>query len=71
MHDNDNDNVYTISVGKSEGKRPQGRPKRRWVGNVKMNLREVGWRSMDWIDLAQDRDHWKALMKTVMKFRVP
>jgi hypothetical protein len=57
-------------VGKPEGKRPLGRPKRRWVDNIKTNLREIGWDGMDWIDLAQDRDQWKALVKTVIKLRV-
>jgi hypothetical protein len=50
-------NAYRISVGKPEGKRPLGRPRRRWVDNIKMNPREIGWDGMDWIDLAQDRDH--------------
>jgi hypothetical protein len=63
-------NAYRILVGKPERKRPLGRPRCRWVGNVKMNLREIGWGGMDWIDLAQDRDHWMALVNTVMKFRV-
>jgi hypothetical protein len=58
-------------VGKLEGKRPLGRSRRRWVNNVKMDLREIGWDCMDWIDLAQDRDHWRALMITVMNLRVP
>jgi hypothetical protein len=49
-------NAYRISVGKPEGKRPLRRPRRRWVNNVKMDLREIGWDDMDWIDLAQDRD---------------
>jgi hypothetical protein len=50
-------NAYRILVGKPEGKRPLGRPRRRWVDNIKMCLREIGWDGMDWIDLAQDRDH--------------
>jgi hypothetical protein len=54
--------------GKPEGKRPLGRPRRRWVANIKMDLREI---VMDWIELAQDRDQWRALVKTVMNFRVP
>jgi hypothetical protein len=62
-------NAYRLLVGKTEGKRPIGRPKRRWVGN--MNLREIGWVGMDWIDLAQDRNQWRALVNTVMKLRVP
>jgi transposase len=50
------------------GKRPLGRPRRRWVDNIKMDLREIGW---DWIDLAQDGDQWRALLNTVMNLRVP
>jgi hypothetical protein len=53
------------------GCRPLGRPRRRWVGNVKMDLREIGWEGMDWIDLAQDTDQCRALVNTVMKLRVP
>jgi hypothetical protein len=49
-------NAYRKLVGKPEGKRPLGRPRRRWMDNIKMNLREIGWHSMDWIDLAQDRE---------------
>jgi hypothetical protein len=49
-------NAYRILVGKPEGKRPLGRPKRRWEDNIKMNIREIGWGGMDWIDLAQDKD---------------
>jgi hypothetical protein len=58
-------------VGKAEGKRPLRRPRRRWVNNIKMNLRETGWGGMDWIGLAQDRDQWMALVNTVMNFRLP
>jgi hypothetical protein len=58
-------------VGKPEGKRPLGRPKHRWVDTIKMNLREIGWGGMDWIDVTQDRDQWKALVNTVMNLRVP
>jgi hypothetical protein len=58
-------------VGKPEGKRPIGRPRRRWVKNIKMELREIGRDDMDWFDLAQDRDQWKALVNTVMNLRVP
>jgi hypothetical protein len=58
-------------VGKSEGKRPLGRPRRGWVDNIKMNLRDIGLDGMDWIDLAQDRDQWRALVNTVMNLRVP
>jgi hypothetical protein len=62
---------YRILVGKSEGKRPLGRPRRRWVDNIKMDLREIGWDDMDWIDLTQDRDQWRASMNTVMNLRGP
>jgi hypothetical protein len=62
---------YTILVGKPEGKRPFGRPRRRWVGNVKMDFREVGWDGRDWIYLAQDRDRWRAHVNAVMNLRVP
>jgi hypothetical protein len=58
-------------VGKPEGKRPLGRPRRRWVDNIKMDLTEIGWVSMEWIDLPQDRDQWRALVNTVMNIRVP
>jgi hypothetical protein len=51
-------NAYRIMVGKPEGKRPLGRPRRRWVDNIKIDLREIGWGGMDWIDLAQDRYQW-------------
>jgi hypothetical protein len=63
--------AYRILVGKPEGKSPLGGPRCRWVGNVKMDLREVGWEGMDWIGLAQDRDQWRALVGTVMNLRVP
>jgi hypothetical protein len=63
--------AYRIFVGKPEGKRPLGRPRRRWVDNIKMYLREIGWDGMDWIDPAQDRDQWMALVNTVMNLRVP
>jgi hypothetical protein len=58
--------AYRILVGKSEGKRPLGRPRRRWEDNIKINLTEIGWDAMDWIDLAQDRDRWRAVVNTVM-----
>jgi hypothetical protein len=54
-------NAYKTLVGNLEGKGPLGRPRRWWVDNIKMNLREIGWNGMDWIDLAQDRDQWRAL----------
>jgi hypothetical protein len=64
-------NAYRILVGKPEGKRPLGRPRRRWVNNIQMDLREIGWDGMDWIDLAEDRDQWRALVNTVRNLRVP
>jgi hypothetical protein len=64
-------NAGRILVGKSEGKRRLGRPGRRWENNIKMDLREIGSGSMDWIDLAQDRDQWRVLVNTVMNLRVP
>jgi hypothetical protein len=64
-------NAYRILVGKPEGKRPLGRPRRRWVDNNKMDLTEIGWDDVDWIELAQDRDQWRALVNTVMNLRVP
>jgi hypothetical protein len=63
-------NAYTILVGNPEGKRPLGRPRHRLVDNIKMDLREIGWDGMDWIDLAQDTDKWRSLVNTVMNFRV-
>jgi hypothetical protein len=60
-----------ILVGKPEGKSPLGRPRRRWVDNIKMDLREVGCDGRDWIDLAQNRDRWRAHVNTVMNLRVP
>jgi hypothetical protein len=63
--------AYRILVGKSDGKRPLGRPRRRWVDNIQMDLREVGWDGGDWIDLAQDRDRWRTYVNAVMNLRVP
>jgi len=63
--------VYRVLVGKPEGKKPLGRPRRRWEDNIKMDLKEVGCGGMDWIDLYQDRDRWRALVNAVMNFRVP
>jgi hypothetical protein len=59
-----------ILVGEPEGKRPLGKPRRRWVDNIEIYLREIGWDSMDWIGLALDRDQWRALVNTVMNLRV-
>jgi hypothetical protein len=64
-------NACRILVGKREGKRPIGRPRRWCVDNIKMDLREIGWDGVDWINLAQDRDQWNALVNTVMNLRVP
>jgi hypothetical protein len=58
-------------MGKPEGKRPLGRPRRRWVDNIEMDLREVEWDDMDWINVAQDRDQWRALVNMVMNLQVP
>jgi hypothetical protein len=67
----ENKNAYRILLGKSEGTRPLGRLRRRWMENIKMDLRETGWRGTDWIDLAQDTDKSKTLVNTVMNLRVP
>jgi hypothetical protein len=66
----EDEEAYRIFVGKPERKRALGRPRRRWVDNIKIHLREIGWDGVDWIDLAQDRDHWRALVNTVMNLRV-
>jgi hypothetical protein len=58
-------------VGKPEEKRPLGKPRRRWMENIKIDLRKIGWDGINWIDLDQDGDHWRALVNTVMKLRVP
>ena len=63
--------AYRVLVGKPEGKRPLGRPRRRWVGNIRMDLQEVGCGYMDWIRLAQDRDRWRTLLSGVMNLGVP
>jgi hypothetical protein len=67
----ENRDAYRILVGKPEGKGPLGIPRRRWVDNIKMDLTEIGWDCVDWIDLAQDMDQWRALVNTVLNFRVP
>ena len=63
--------VYRVLAGKHEGKRPLGRPRRRWEDNIKMDLQEVGGGCGDWLELAQDRDRWRALVSTVRNLRVP
>ena len=63
--------VHRVLVGRPEGKRPLGRPRRRWGDNIKMDLHEVGGGCEDWMELAQDRDRWRALVSTVMNLRVP
>jgi hypothetical protein len=64
-------NVYMLLVGKPEGKRPLGRPRRRWIDNIKMDLLEIGVSVVDWIGLAQDRYRWRALVNSVMNLRLP
>jgi hypothetical protein len=60
-----------LFVGKIKGKRPLGRPRRMWVDNINMDLREIVWDGVDWMDMAQDRDQWRALVNTVLNLRVP
>jgi hypothetical protein len=62
--------VYKVLMGKPEGKRPLERPRRRWEDGIRMDLREIGWRSVDWIQLAQDRDRWRAVVNAVMNLLV-
>jgi hypothetical protein len=64
-------NAYRILVGKPEGKIPLERPRCRWVDHIQIDLREIGWGGMDWIDLAQDRDQWRALVNMVLNLRIP
>jgi hypothetical protein len=64
-------NAYRVLVGKAKGKRPLGRPTHRWEDNIKMVPRQIAWDVVNWIHLAQNRDRWRALVNTVMKFRVP
>jgi hypothetical protein len=64
-------NAYRLLVGKPEGKKPLGRPRRRWVDNIKVDLGEVGWGDVDWIGLAKDRNRWRAVVKSVLNLQVP
>ena len=63
--------IYGVSVGKPEGERPLGRPRRRWEDNINMDLQEVGWGVIDWIGLIQEKERWRALVNAVMNLRVP
>jgi hypothetical protein len=62
--------MYKALVGKPEGKRPLGRPRRRWEDGIRMDVMEIGWRGLEWIQLAQDRDWWRAVVNTVISLRV-
>jgi hypothetical protein len=64
-------NAYRLLVGKPEGKRPLGRPRRRWMNNIRMDFGEVGWGDVDWIGLAQERNRWRAVVKSILNLRVP
>jgi hypothetical protein len=64
-------NLYRVLVGNPEGKRPLERPRRRWEDGIKMDLREIGWEGVEWINLAQDRDRWRAVVSAVMNLWVP
>jgi hypothetical protein len=63
--------AYRIFVGRPEGRRPLGRPRHRWEDNIEMDLQNVGWGAMDWIELAEDRDSWRALVNAVMNLQIP
>jgi hypothetical protein len=63
--------AYNILVGRPEGRRPLGRPRRRWEDKIKIDLRDIGFGDVNWINLAQDRDRWRALVNTVINLRVP
>jgi hypothetical protein len=67
----ENRNVHRLLMRKPEGRRPLGRPRRRWLDNIRMDLVEVGWGDADWIGLPQDRDRWRALVNSVLNLRVP
>jgi hypothetical protein len=64
-------NAYRLLLGKPEGKIPLGRPRRRWVDNIRMDLEEVGWSGVDWIGVAQDRNRWRVLVNSILNLRVP
>jgi hypothetical protein len=64
-------NAYRLLVGKPEGRRPQGRPRRRWMDNIRMDLGEVEWGDVDWIGLGKDRNRWRALVNSVLNLRIP
>jgi hypothetical protein len=64
-------NACRLLVGKPDGKRPPGRPRRRWVDNIRIDLGEVGWGDVDWIGLSQDRNRWRALVNSVLNLWVP
>jgi hypothetical protein len=70
-HKGEMGNAYRILVGKPEGKRPLGTSKHRWGNNIKMDLKEIGWESVEWLHLAQDRHRWQVLVKTVWNLLVP
>jgi hypothetical protein len=65
------ENAYRLLVGKAEGKRPLGRPRRRWVDNIRMDVGDVGWGDVDWIGLAEDRNRWRAVVNSVLNLRAP